>query len=421
VLEPKPSVLFVCTGNAGRSQMAEALLRAALGDAVEAESAGVAPWPALHPMALLLMGERGINLTGRRPRDVRSVADRAFDLVVTIGQEALRRTPELPGVPRRIHWAFADPAEPEGGSGAEAAFRRALALIENSMGEVTALLARMRPADRLRHAPGISTCFVRPATLRPREHLPPAAEAGFRCIELNCYLGSADFAYDDPRAVDELIRALDETGLSVYSVHAPGGLLDLPGRGVMQGRAAVDMARFFADLTCALGARVTVVHTIPDPAMDRARADGLVRDCLRALEEHALGLPCVYGWENEWPGHSAQEHLDMLRGLNPGAFGFVLDTGHSNLAGDTDGYLAGCGLRLCDLHLNDNDGRGDLHLPPGRGSHRWDGFLDKLCAAGYEGPLMLEVLPPDGPPDLRGLLAEAMASIKGLAAADEGG
>lgn len=407
--ERKANVLFVCTGNAGRSQMAEALLRRSAGDRAEALSAGVAPWDALHPVGVRLMHERGVELSAQKPKHVKTVAERPLDLVVTIGEQALRDTPELPGPPRRLHWDLSDPAD---GQDVESAFRATLAQIERRMPDVVRIVTECRQPGELRRAPGISTCFVRPGMFEPAEHLPLVAEAGFKCIELNCYAGSSDFLYDHAHKVEELLKAVDETGVAVYSVHAPGGLLDLPGRGILAGRGALDMAKFFADLTVGLGAQVTVVHSVAVPGREAAAADASVRDCMLELQEHALPLPCVFGWENGWPGHPAGEHLAWVRDLNPGAFGFVLDTGHSNIDGNTDDYLPGCGLRLCGLHLNDNDARSDQHVIPGQGSLDWEGFMDKLDAAGYGGPMMLEVQPPGYEDDLPRLLREARQSIE---------
>ena len=75
-----PSVLFVCTGNAGRRQMAQALFRERMGDRVRILSAGVDPWDHLHPMAMKLMFERGVSLAGHHPKSVSALADQNVDL-----------------------------------------------------------------------------------------------------------------------------------------------------------------------------------------------------------------------------------------------------------------------------------------------------------------------------------------------------
>lgn len=127
-------VLFVCTGNAGRSQMAQALCRVHLGPQVRVESAGVAPWPHLHPVAVRLMEERGISLAGHYPKPVDAVADQDFDLVVTIGDPARARLERGPfSAAYQLHWDIPDPADADGTLDSEAAFRAAMAAIEQGL------------------------------------------------------------------------------------------------------------------------------------------------------------------------------------------------------------------------------------------------------------------------------------------------
>jgi ArsR family transcriptional regulator, arsenate/arsenite/antimonite-responsive transcriptional repressor / arsenate reductase (thioredoxin) len=106
-------VLFLCTGNSARSQMAEALAER-LGDgAVEALSAGSRPKP-LHPNAVRVMAERGIDLSGRRSKHLSELPNRRFGCVVTLCDRVREVCPEFRGAPTRIHWSIADPAS-EGG------------------------------------------------------------------------------------------------------------------------------------------------------------------------------------------------------------------------------------------------------------------------------------------------------------------
>ena len=126
-------VLFVCTGNAGRSQMAEALSRSQYSDRIEASSAGVDPWPDLHPMARKLMAERGEMFTGHFPKHVNTVCGEAFDLVVTIGDRALRECPAFYGDPKQIHWELSDPADADGTPELEEVFRNTLRDIERNL------------------------------------------------------------------------------------------------------------------------------------------------------------------------------------------------------------------------------------------------------------------------------------------------
>jgi protein-tyrosine-phosphatase/DNA-binding transcriptional ArsR family regulator len=103
-------VLFLCTGNSARSQMAEALARVRSGGAVDAHSAGSRP-KALHPNAVRVMrDEHGIDLSGHRPKHLDVFADEHFDRIVTLCDRVREVCPELPGDPEKTHWSIPDPA-----------------------------------------------------------------------------------------------------------------------------------------------------------------------------------------------------------------------------------------------------------------------------------------------------------------------
>jgi protein-tyrosine-phosphatase/DNA-binding transcriptional ArsR family regulator len=107
-------VLFLCTGNSARSQIAEALCERLSGGSVSAASAGSAPKP-LHPNAVLVMGERGIDLAGRRSKHLSEFAGQRFDYVISLCDRVREVCPEFPGGPALIHWSIPDPArDPEG-------------------------------------------------------------------------------------------------------------------------------------------------------------------------------------------------------------------------------------------------------------------------------------------------------------------
>ena len=107
------SVLFLCTGNSARSQMAEGLAELLSGGAVQAASAGSHPKP-LHPNAVRVMRERGIDLAGRRSKHVGEFTGRRFDCVVTLCDRVREVCPDFPGVPEPIHWSIPDPAREPG-------------------------------------------------------------------------------------------------------------------------------------------------------------------------------------------------------------------------------------------------------------------------------------------------------------------
>ena len=102
-------VLFLCTGNSARSQMAEALARARSGGAIEAYSAGSHPKP-LHPNAVRLMRhEYGLDLAGRTSKHLDVFADQPFDRVISLCDRVREVCPEFPGHPEAIHWSIANP------------------------------------------------------------------------------------------------------------------------------------------------------------------------------------------------------------------------------------------------------------------------------------------------------------------------
>ena len=107
-------VLFLCTGNSSRSQMAEALLRQLAGDAVRAFSAGSDPKP-VHRYAVAVMAEHGIDLTRARAKHLDRFLGQRFDYVITLCDRVREVCPEFPGDPQPIHWSIPDPAEePDG-------------------------------------------------------------------------------------------------------------------------------------------------------------------------------------------------------------------------------------------------------------------------------------------------------------------
>lgn len=111
---PRPHrVLVLCTGNSARSQMAEGLLRELGGDAVEAASAGVSPWR-VHPMAIQVMAERGIDIGDHRSKSVDEFAGQDFDTVITVCDHAAQTCPTWVGRSARVHWSIPDPVELEG-------------------------------------------------------------------------------------------------------------------------------------------------------------------------------------------------------------------------------------------------------------------------------------------------------------------
>ncbi len=109
----KKKVLFLCTENSCRSQMAEGLLRHLRGDKFEVFSAGTRP-SAVNPAAIKVMAEIGIDISGHRSKSVEEFQGMNFDFVITTCDAARETCPVFPGKARRLHWNFKDPAAVRG-------------------------------------------------------------------------------------------------------------------------------------------------------------------------------------------------------------------------------------------------------------------------------------------------------------------
>jgi arsenate reductase len=102
-------ILFLCTGNSARSQIAEGLLRSMSGDRYEAYSAGTHP-KGLHPQTIMTMSEVGIDVQQQASKSVDSFFGMQFDCVITVCDRAKESCPVFPGA-RSLHWSFEDPAD----------------------------------------------------------------------------------------------------------------------------------------------------------------------------------------------------------------------------------------------------------------------------------------------------------------------
>lgn len=102
-------ILFLCTGNRARSQMAEGLARLLASDEVEVASAGIQPNPkGVHPVALEMLRERGVDTTAMRPKHVDDLQGE-FDYVITLCDSAAQECPTFPARKGRMHWGQPDP------------------------------------------------------------------------------------------------------------------------------------------------------------------------------------------------------------------------------------------------------------------------------------------------------------------------
>ena len=123
-----PKVLFLCTGNSARSQMAEAFLRAYAGDRFEVHSAGIAPKGYILPEVLAVMEERGLDLAGQHSKGVGDYLGKVhFAHVITVCADAEKNCPTIfLNMGRHEHWPFDDPADFVGSDEERLAFVRVL-------------------------------------------------------------------------------------------------------------------------------------------------------------------------------------------------------------------------------------------------------------------------------------------------------
>jgi ArsR family transcriptional regulator, arsenate/arsenite/antimonite-responsive transcriptional repressor / arsenate reductase (thioredoxin) len=147
----RPRVLFLCTGNSARSQMAEAFLMHRSDGAFQAASAGSNPKP-LHPNAVRVMAERGIDISTNRSKHLDELTSQRFAMVITLCDRVREICPEFPRHPELVHWSMSDPASEGGNDRASLpAFERTATELET---RIRFLISRLTttPDREARHA-----------------------------------------------------------------------------------------------------------------------------------------------------------------------------------------------------------------------------------------------------------------------------
>lgn len=110
----KPTILILCTGNSCRSHLAEGILQKALGEEYHVRSAGSKPAGYVHPLALKVMQEIGIDISRHRSKHLEEFLKQQVETVITVCVNADQACPMFPGQGNRYHWAFDDPAHATG-------------------------------------------------------------------------------------------------------------------------------------------------------------------------------------------------------------------------------------------------------------------------------------------------------------------
>jgi arsenate reductase len=113
----KPTILILCTGNSCRSHIGEGFLRAALGDLANVQSAGSKPAGFVHPLAIKVMAEVGVDISVHRSKPLTEFLAQPVHTVITVCGNLDQACPIFPGQVNRHHWPFFDPAKATGGEG----------------------------------------------------------------------------------------------------------------------------------------------------------------------------------------------------------------------------------------------------------------------------------------------------------------
>ncbi|MDP4220475.1 MAG: arsenate reductase ArsC [Bacteroidota bacterium] len=124
----KKRVLFVCTGNSCRSQMAEGILNFLGGDWYHAYSAGSNPTGYVHPLAIETLREMNIDISTNKSKSVSEFLNQSWDIVITVCDNAKESCPIFPGKQQRMHWNLEDPAQFQGTEEQKRAFFQKIAL-----------------------------------------------------------------------------------------------------------------------------------------------------------------------------------------------------------------------------------------------------------------------------------------------------
>ncbi|MEQ1786236.1 MAG: ArsR family transcriptional regulator [Acidimicrobiales bacterium] len=143
----RPRLLFLCTGNSARSQIAAALVEHRSAGRVEARSAGSHP-KSLHPNAVRVMAERGVDIAGRPTTSLTRFTRNRFDQVITLCDKVREICPEFPGLPIAVHWSIADPAA--AGDSDDTSYAAFQDVADEIDGRVALLLADLRTPQQER-------------------------------------------------------------------------------------------------------------------------------------------------------------------------------------------------------------------------------------------------------------------------------
>ena len=224
-------------------------------------------------------------------------------------------------------------------------------------------------------------------------------------------------------------RQVADVGLTVHSAHGCWGGHAIAARRVDLGcpdpivrRESLDDLRACVDWLAEAGGRCLVVHPggLSAPGDTDVRRAALA-SALVELADHAAGTGVVLCVENMPPGVNPGSRMadlaNLVADLDRQEIGLAIDTGHANLVASAASESVDAGRWLATTHVHDNDGRRDVHWPPGLGSVEWEGWVDSLDRINYAGPIMLECIRHlrDHPEGITEEFARRLAELSGNA------
>jgi sugar phosphate isomerase/epimerase len=257
-----------------------------------------------------------------------------------------------------------------------------------------------------------------------REHLVEVAAHGFEVVEV--YATRTHFDYHDPDAAATLAEWLDDTRLTLHSVHAPttvgfrdgvwGETLSIAAAEEPRRRRAVSEAIAALGLAKTVPFPYLVVHLGVPSAEAAANSRGAVARSLDELGQAARDVGVTLALELIPNALSVAPRLvqwleDDLE--LPGA-GICLDVGHATIAGDAVDAIETCSGHIVTTHLHDNRGKRDEHLVPGQGSIDWAHVLMAFQKVGYDGPWVFELAPAADAPTVLQHAARARGQFERL-------
>lgn len=186
-------------------------------------------------------------------------------------------------------------------------------------------------------------------------------------------------------------QAMDATGVKIQDVHGQHPhYWGLASENAEQRQLSFDLFQHRLHVTHALGGDAMVYH-VPT----RALTDGVLGiyiDGLERLEDQARELGIVVALENHYIAETDKETFTRcFEKFDPEYIGFTFDSGHAKKSGNTDWLVRNCMDRLAVLHLNDNDGKGDLHWIPFKGVVDWEVVAQAISKSPYKKPLQFEI------------------------------